>query len=158
MKQKYFYCLVIALLCMQINAKAQQLVFSYDLAGNQISRQWICVNCPLPRTAEKIAESIPLKIETKLIDSAKQVTYKRTVTASPNPFLENLNVTWQVENEISVKNITVFNISGMKMVEVNPLPNYNNLTIPFQRFATGMYILYITFSDQTKESIKVIKK
>ena len=148
----------IGMLLFSVMANAQQLNFSYDAAGNQTERKWICVNCRPSGSTASTAETTPLKVDVKLLDTAKNITIKRTITASPNPFLENLNVSWQVESGVSVKNITVFNISGMKMTDVDPVPSQNTITIPFQRFATGMYIVYITFSDQRKESIKVIKK
>lgn len=139
------------------HATAQQLNFSYDQAGNQTTRQWVCVNCR-PNGTAATAETKPLELNVKLIDSVKQQIIKRTITASPNPFLENLNLNWQLEEGVSVKNVAVFSVSGVKMHEANPSPQQNNVVFPFQNLASGMYILYITFSDNRRESIKVIKK
>lgn len=159
MKKTLLGLFTTGLLFLATKTYAQQLNFSYDAAGNQTKREWVCVNCrPSGNAIASTAESMPLKLEVKTLDTAKRTLVKRTITASPNPFLENLNVNWETESGITVKNISVFSIGGIKMSEVYPGQNQNNVTIPFLRFATGMYILYITFSDNRKESIKVIKK
>ncbi len=160
MNKTLFRFFTTSLLLLSTGVFAQQLNFSYDEAGNQTKREWVCINCPLPRNAVASSSetSIPVKVEMKLADTAKRTVVKRTIIASPNPLLENLNVNWETESGISVKSISVFAINGMRTHEVKPSPNQNGVTLPFQQLATGMYILYITFSDQRKESIKVIKK
>lgn len=159
MKNTLFRLLTLGLLLLSARSYSQQLTFSYDAAGNQTERKWVCINCPVPRgTAVTSASGMLTKVEMKLADTAKRTIVKRTITASPNPFLENLNVNWETESGISVKNISVFTVNGIKVEEANPAPNQHHITIPFQHLATGMYILYVTFSDQRKESIKVIKK
>lgn len=160
MTKTLFRLFTIGLLLLTYTTYAQKLIFSYDAAGNQTERRWVCIGCRPSgsSTTASTSESTALKFAVKVIDTAKQISVKRTITASPNPFLENLNVTWEVEKDITVKSISVFTVTGIKTHEVNPSPKQNNVTIPFQRLATGMYLLYITFSDQRKESIKVIKK
>ncbi|RYF09247.1 MAG: hypothetical protein EOO42_24130 [Flavobacteriales bacterium] len=37
--------LSIEIVLLSANASAQQLNFTYDQAGNQTTRQWVCVNC-----------------------------------------------------------------------------------------------------------------
>ncbi|RZL44864.1 MAG: T9SS type A sorting domain-containing protein [Pedobacter sp.] len=158
MKKTLFRLCTIGLLLISTTTYAQKLTFSYDAAGNQTARTWVCVNCTGTGGTASAPESAPLKLDVKVLDTAKRITVKRTITASPNPFLENLNVNWEVEKDITVKSIAVFTVNGIKTHEVNPGPNLKSVNIPFQNLAIGMYVLYITFSDNRKESIKVIKK
>lgn len=158
MKNTLFGFLAICLLSLPLRTYSQQLTFSYDDAGNQTERKWVCINCTSGKSAGSTLMDAPLKLDVKVLDTAKKTLVKRTIIASPNPLVETLNVNWQTEDGVSVKNIMVFNINGIRTHELNLKPNQNSVTLPFQHLATGAYILYITFSDQRKESIKLIKK
>lgn len=158
MKNTLFGLLAICLLSLPSRTFSQQLTFSYDAAGNQTERKWVCVNCTNSNSSNAAMESAPLKLAVKVLDTVKKVTVNRNIIASPNPLVETLNVNWQTEVGVSVKSIMVFNINGIRTHELNPKPNQSSVTLPFQHLATGTYILYVTFSDQRKESIKVIKK
>lgn len=134
---------------------AQKLTFSYDQAGNQQNRTWICVNC-MPISASKPDVTEILREIVKKGDSVKIAT--RKIIASPNPTVETLNINWETEQNVSVKQIKAYTIQGSKVHELHPLPSEKSVSFRFQHLPVGTYILEITFSDRSKEIIKIIKK
>ena len=134
-----------------INANAQttKLLFSYDTAGNQITRT-LCVNCPanLGRPAKPKEEKTP-EIETVVIDK---------VTFFPNPVQEELNIKWELIDNKTVENISVYNLNGGLMQSFTDLKTENLKVIPFGIYPSGMYIVSLTYSDGEQKSLQVIKK
>ncbi len=146
---------LLGLLCLVgLNSQAQKVTFSYDAAGNQQSRTYICINCT-PATASKPDVTEIVLTSTKKEDAK---TFKRKIIASPNPLIETLNLDWETEEGISVKNVKVFTVQGNRVHEVNPSVNDRSTSMKFQHLPVGTYILDITFSDKRKETIKVIKQ
>lgn len=145
-----FFSCAIASIC-----SAQKVTFSYDQAGNQQTRTWICVNCRPASASKPDVTEIVLESANKG-DSTKIA--KRKIIASPNPFVETLHLDWETEQGISVQNVKVFTIQGNRVHDLKPSPGQNSVTMPFQQLPIGTYILDITFSDKRKETIKIIKK
>ncbi|WP_410221844.1 T9SS type A sorting domain-containing protein [Pedobacter sp.] len=133
---------------------AQQLSFTYDAAGNQTQRQWICINCR-PGTSQSNTE--PLVMEIKNHDSDKQQLKMTKIIASPNPFKEVLNLSWQSNEKIYVKEISIYTVTGVKTHDLKPTPAQQELAVPFSHMPVGTYIVYIVLSNQKRETFKVIK-
>ena len=69
MKKILFRIFSVGLLLFSIEAYAQKLTFSYDNAGNQTTRTWVCVNCTPPGGVGSSPENAPLKVEVKVLDT-----------------------------------------------------------------------------------------
>lgn len=136
-------------------AHAQKVTFSYDQAGNQQTRAYVCVNCR-PTTAAK-PEVTEIKLETSKGGDTTKIA-RRKIIASPNPLVETLHLDWETEEGITVTNVKVYTIQGNRVHEVNPSPSQKSTSMQFQHLPVGTYILDITFSDRRKETIKIIKK
>jgi Secretion system C-terminal sorting domain len=132
------------------NAQTNKLLFSYDTAGNQIART-LCVNCPAnlgrpgkPKEVQKTPE-----IETVVIDK---------VTFFPNPVAEELNIKWELIDNKTVENITVYNLNGALMQSYSDLKNDTLKVLPFGIYPSGMYIVSLTYSNGEQKSLQIIKK
>lgn len=148
---------LIAFLCLVGSSLlAQKVIFSYDASGNQQSRQWVCINC-MPSTGTSKPEITEVVLQSVNKDDGTKIT-KRKIIASPNPLVETLNLDWETEEGISVKNVKVFTVQGNRVHEVSPTPSQKSTSMRFQHLPVGTYILDITFSDKRKETIKVIKQ
>lgn len=136
-------------------AHAQKVTFNYDPAGNQQTRAYICVNCrPMAATKPEVTE---IKLESPKGGDTTKIA-RRKIIASPNPLVETLNLDWETEEGITVKNVKVYTIQGNRVHEVNPSPSQKSTSMQFQHLPVGTYILDITFSDRRKETVKIIKK
>ncbi len=124
------------------NAQTNKLLFSYDTAGNQIART-LCVNCPanLGRPGKtKEVQKAP-EIETVVIDK---------ITFYPNPVAEELYIKWELIDNKTVENITVYNLSGALMQSYNDLKTETLKVLPFGIYPSGMYIVSLTYSDGSR--------
>lgn len=133
---------------------AQQLSFTYDAAGNQTQRQWICINCR-PGTSQSSTQ--PLVMEIKSQESDKQQLKMTKIIASPNPFKEILNLSWQSNEQVYVKEIGIYTITGIKTHDLKPGPSQQELSVPFSHMPVGTYIVSVILSNQKRETFKVIK-
>ncbi len=130
-----------------------KLLFSYDTAGNQITRS-LCVNCPVGqgRPASGNQESTKEKnIEIEIIVLDK-------VTFFPNPVQEELNIQWELTDDKTVENIAVYNLNGAIMQNYIDFKNERLKVIPFGSYPSGMYIVSLTYSDGEQKSLQVVKK
>lgn len=158
---RLIFVFLIALLGSPIFCNAQKLVFSYDAAGNQERREWICVSCRGNNSIVKILADIPkedimlLKEKEKEMSGDQQKSY--FLTASPNPVKEDLKVQWTTPEDVSVKTIAVFSVNGAKLFENSPIlaEQYTNLS--FINLPAGIYLLVATYSNGKRETLKIVK-
>jgi hypothetical protein len=136
---------------------AQQLSFSYDAAGNQIERKWVCINC-VPAQASVGGKNTELNrglLKKQEVELSGQAG--RSVKAYPNPVREILHVNWQItEKDIAVKRLQVFNITGVKLYDQNVIGT-DQFEIAFNQYPAGTYLFMVTYSDNKKETLKIIK-
>ena len=101
---KYLACLAILFTFCVPESNAQQLSFSYDAAGNQVVRQWICVNCPSGQTAAVPSDKLTA-LDKSLLGPQTDVTSSatRSLKAFPNPVTETLKVEWSASHGIFIK-------------------------------------------------------
>jgi hypothetical protein len=136
--------------------KAQErLTFTYDAAGNQTQRKWICANCS-SSAYRPTEEQVKLLNDSKFADEDKEP--KRSLEGFPNPVTEILGVKWSSSEDVFVKQIELYSISGVKVYQNKYAPNQHETTISFIDLAPGVYILRATYSDNKKEILKIIKK
>ncbi|WP_119789570.1 T9SS type A sorting domain-containing protein [Flavobacterium anhuiense] len=128
--------------------KAQQkITFGYDNAGNQINRV-LCVNCSA-KTA--VANEEVLFSETEIFSRDDLFSYY------PNPVREELYLSWNTLNDKKINLISVYSILGQQ-VAVYDVSKINSLSISFQNFPSGVYLVLADFSNGEEQTIKIIKQ
>ncbi|WP_264535501.1 T9SS type A sorting domain-containing protein [Flavobacterium sp. N1736] len=128
-----------------------KLTFSYDAAGNQINRI-LCINC-VSKTVKEVKE-----IEAITQDDLLQFSEKDFISYYPNPVREELYLQWQLVNDNYVTAIHLYSITGQVLRTYQQNIQDNNLTIPFQAYPAGVYIVLMSYKDGGEKSIKIIKQ
>lgn len=145
---KYIYLFFFIFFTNKLLAQ-QQLTFQYDAAGNQISREVICVNCT-PAVASVLEEILPPAKDSLLAG--------RQFSAYPNPVTEILNLQWKTGDESYLKIIDVFSVNGTSLQHKVLSSKQTEATLSFFNLSPGMYILRAVYSDGRQESLKVLKQ
>ncbi|SFA52732.1 Por secretion system C-terminal sorting domain-containing protein [Pedobacter suwonensis] len=132
---------------------AQKLAFSYDAAGNQTERRWVCINCPSARqmAMDKKTNNLPPG------ELGEGLVTERGIKAYPNPLKETLNVSWGAPDKIYLKSIQVYSVGGNSVFKRNYNTEERQTTITFQQLPPGTYLLVGQYSDAKTETIKLIK-
>jgi hypothetical protein len=143
------------LLCCISKLQAQELSFEYDAAGNQIKREWICVNCPTytaPMFAKQLGEVV-FKGSTPVNSSEE-----RKLTAYPNPLVETLNLKWE-NPKYPIKSVDISTINGTRVYSesYNYVEGQMQVSVPFSKQIPGMYLVRVTYSDGKQEVVRVVK-
>ena len=147
------------MICLLSQAKAQTpvLSFEYDEAGNQIKREWICVNCPDYSTPVYTLVSKYMASSTVTPPSTNKIA-DRKLTAFPNPLREQLTLKWDNTNYY-IKAIEVSTIAGASVF--NQCYNYTEgvteITVPFNKQIPGLYFIRVLYSDGKQDLVRVVK-
>ena len=155
----FFLFLIFPLLTQKIYA--QQLVFEYDVAGNQSKRSWVCINCHSTSNSSTLKSIMNqtnkqiLKQEKKLMQGAEALSW---IKASPNPVTEILRVEWKADKTNALKSIEIYNISGIRVFSNTYSPSENEAYLSFSHLPSAVYILLAVYVSGKKETIKIIKK
>lgn len=146
------YILFFLILLSGATADAQSLSFSYDSAGNQITRTW-CSICPgrnsggnNPKDAGDITE-----------DDLEKFHPEDIVSYYPNPVQEQLYLKWELTDDKRMSEINLYNINGQLIQSVKNLQNTDHYLFPFQALPEGIYTLNLTYTNGKEEPIKIIK-
>ncbi|MFC5282637.1 T9SS type A sorting domain-containing protein [Pedobacter alpinus] len=138
---------------------AQELSFQYDNAGNQIVREWICVNCPYVNSTAPTNEVLSKNSDKTLIDkSLSDDLLGHKLSVYPNPVTEILNVKWSDNDAIYVQSIDVFTLTGVRLFHKSFSEKDRETTISFIELAAGSYLLKANYSDNKQEVVKLIKQ
>jgi len=132
------------------NSQAK-LTFSYDAAGNQISRI-LCINC----TSKAVKEVKEIEAITQ--DDLLQFSEKDFISYYPNPVREELYLQWQLVNDNYVTSIHIYSMTGQVLKTYQQNGQDNSLTLPFQAYPSGVYIVLLSYRDGGEKSIKIIKQ
>ncbi|MCF6349286.1 MAG: T9SS type A sorting domain-containing protein [Flavobacteriaceae bacterium] len=123
--------------------------FSYDNAGNHIKRSFAT-----SKSANQIAEVTETLVE-ELEEKQEDISL---LDYYPNPIENELTITWAKSINTHVTSVFVFNISGKLVKSFNPSQKSQELNLPFQNIASGLYIIKVLFNDGKQDVFKVIKK
>ncbi|PDS22571.1 T9SS type A sorting domain-containing protein [Flavobacterium branchiophilum] len=129
----------------------QKIHFEYDLAGNQISRQF-CLNC--------FAKA---NIVAKNVDQLKENDFQKfhpndNFSFYPNPVKEELFLKWEDTMDSKIQLIELFDLKGMLLETYIIQSNFNNANIAFNKFPNGVYIIRLKYQDENEKIIKIIKE
>jgi UPF0288 family protein (methanogenesis marker protein 3) len=139
---KYYFTLF--LITPLLSFSQDKILFNYDQAGNQILRE-ICINCS-SKTSTKTKEE--LKDDDFLI--VDQISYY------PNPVLEELYLKWELVPEKKVVEIQLISISGKTLQTYTP--KSTEISINFQNYTTGLYLVQFTYNNDERKVIKIVKR
>ena len=128
-----------------LRAQTDKILFEYDAAGNQISRE-LCINCSTSRTAApgEIPEPEPFFPQ-------------HVISYYPNPVKETLYLNWQLPAGNTVKHIELYSQTGQLLWQRKDMAG-NATEIDFRSYAQGLYLLYLNCADGDVKSIKILKK
>lgn len=147
--KKYLFLLFLAF---SIVGRAQDKIkFSYDTAGNQVSRI-LCINCP-PETGKHVKE-----IEAIVEEDLEKVPGGDMISYYPNPVKEELYLKWDLTNDNYVTTIQVISITGQILGTYQATKNNNTQNILFQSYPSGVYIVVINYKSGTPKTFKIIKQ
>ncbi len=120
--------------------------FDFDNAGNQIKRYF-----PYNKSSkqEVIAATAIQEINE---ENKSELSY------FPNPIEAELTISWVKSKNTYINSIQVFNINGKLIRSFNPSKSNQELSLPFQNIASGVYIIKALFNNGKQDSFKVIKK
>jgi hypothetical protein len=143
--------LLFILITFSLASHAQKISFTYDIAGNQTKRE--------------LTFETGKKSNTKAIDAAalteqdlQKFFPEDVLSYYPNPVREELYLKWQLTNENYVKVLIVYNFNGQKIKSYSQSSTENSLTIPFQSYPSGTYLVTLEYSNGDQKTIKIIKK
>lgn len=153
--------LTILLLLFAANLFAQQkLRFTYDTAGNQITRARVCNTCLKARlpaivdslvidslTTEAIAEEIPLPT---LEEDFRLSIY-------PNPVSDMLSVDWDPLPNDGAVAVQVYSMNGRQLVSYDLQPGDTHSEISLGQYPIGLYMLSLQLKSGKSKRIKAIK-
>jgi len=128
-----------------------KLNFSYDQAGNQITRI-LCINC-LAKSVKEIVEPEALRE-----DDLEKFAPEDVVSYYPNPVREELYLQWELAHDNYVTSVHVYSMTGQVLRTFQISVAANNLIIPFQQYPTGVYLVLLSYKNGGEKSIKIIKK
>lgn len=128
-----------------------KLNFNYDQAGNQITRT-LCINC-LAKPAKDIVEP-----EALTENDLQKFSPEDIISYYPNPVREELYLQWELTHDNYVASVNVYSITGQVLRTFQISASANNLSIPFQQYPSGVYLVLLSYKDGGEKSIKIIKK
>lgn len=143
--------LLIFLHCSFLSIAQTKLNFSYDQAGNKITRI-LCINC-LAKSAKEIVER-----EAITENDLEKFFPEDVVSYYPNPVREELYLQWELAHDNYVTAVHVYSMTGQVLRTFQINTTANNLSIPFQQYPTGVYLVLLSYKNGGEKSIKIIKK
>lgn len=139
-------------LCCSISQAQPKLIFSYDTAGNQITRT-ICISGSCTSKPAKEIKEIEALAEEDLLKFSEE----DFISYYPNPVKEELYLKWELVADKTVTSVYLYAMNGQVLKTYNNLKNGNTLNIPFLEYPTGTYLLVLVYNDGEQKTIKIVK-
>lgn len=149
---KHYLLLLLITFSLAIEAQPKKITFSYDGAGNQINRV-LCLNCTSKNSDEITKETVAATEE-----ELEKFFPEDVLSYYPNPVREELYLKWQLTDENYVKALQLYNFNGQILKSYSQSNRENSLTIPFQSYPSGTYLIVLEYSSGDQKTIKIIKK
>ena len=155
--RKYIFLMLFSALMMSFSyAQDYKITFSYDNAGNQIQRNRVCLTCKSSK-AETVTDSTAVIAETPKDIEGNLLEEDSRITAYPNPVTDILQVEW-TPTEKKVDQIMLFSFDNKQLFHKQVNHRLTSLDLDFSRYPSGSYIVLVLYTNNTKQSFKVIKK
>ena len=139
------------LLCSSMRSlgQNQKIRFDYDVAGNQITREF-CLNC-LSKTESKDPEQLEESDLAKFVPEDNFSYY-------PNPVKEELYLKWDNSTETKISSIKLFSLNGSLLKSYDNQENLMNQNVHFGNYPSGIYFIVLGYNTGDEKSIKIIKQ
>ncbi|MBE9577421.1 T9SS type A sorting domain-containing protein [Flavobacterium proteolyticum] len=127
----------------------QTVTFTYDVAGNQITRVY-------NSTGNK-QSSEPIKEFQDLTEKdLKKFFPNDIISYYPNPVRDELFIHWDLIDDNNVNLVEIYGVSGQCLKKVTSF-NENSIILSFIDFPIGTYLVQINYVNGDQKSIKIIK-
>ena len=80
-----------------------------------------------------------------------------SLAASPNPFSQDLVVSYELANEISQANLLIFNVLGEQIGQVALSGSTGSIRLGDQIAGSGVYFLHLQVDGQQGRALRVVK-
>lgn len=130
-------------------------IFSYDEAGNQIFRGYICNNCPVLSKSETQEKQTP----SANLSSVEDDTLWREIKIYPVPVKDILTIVWSDKVDSLIDEVSLYEQSTVhwKFQQQN-IPNLNKqVQINMTNYYLGVYVLTFTLKDGRTISKNITK-
>lgn len=145
--------IILMLLGFSLFTSAQdRITFSYDNAGNQITRS-LCLQCTTSKNYPKPKEIITLKEE-----DLQKFFPEDVISYYPNPVKEELYLKWELIEGNLVNSIQVYGLTGQLLKSYSGLETNSAQNIPFQAYPSGTYAVVLYYTNGEQKTIKIIKQ
>ncbi|MCD9577069.1 T9SS type A sorting domain-containing protein [Flavobacterium soyae] len=130
----------------------QKITFTYDTAGNQLSRV-LCLSGCTSKPARDIKE-----IEAVVEEDLQKFFPEDLISYYPNPVKEELYLKWELINDNKVSSVIIYGLNGQTLKSYSKIESVNSLNISFQGYSIGVYIIVLNYKNGDQKSIKIIKQ
>ncbi|MEA4935854.1 hypothetical protein SDC9_158301 [bioreactor metagenome] len=144
-KSQSLYLFIFQLLFFIASVNSQTVSYTYDTAGNRISRKIVSLPPPPPQGSKLYVDSTAIQ---DMMD-------ERTITVYPNPTRGALGVEINGGDTKEDLRLIIYNGQGMQLYNSNAQPGIN--PIDMMAYPKGWYILRVQAGENKKE-FKVIKE
>ncbi|KOP39078.1 T9SS C-terminal target domain-containing protein [Flavobacterium sp. WLB] len=138
-------------ICFLSNAQ-QKITFTYDTAGNQLSRV-LCLSGCTSKPARDIKE-----IEAVVEEDLEKFFPEDVISYYPNPVKEELYLQWELVEDNKVSSVMVYGLNGQVLKAFPKTESINALNISFQEYSTGIYLVVLKYKNGDEKTIKIIKQ
>ena len=121
-----YYLLLLIIACSS-STQAQKINFTYDDAGNQVSRV-------LSLETGKKTDAPSKEIIAVKEEELQKFFPEDVISYYPNPVREELYLKWELADDNYVKALHVYNFTGQVLKSYSHSGNDNSQTIPFQSY------------------------
>lgn len=128
------------------------VAFDYDVAGNQIKRNFIYVASGIYRQTNQPIEQNNSKEELIESDIFSDILYY------PNPVQSELFLKWKNTDVNFVDRIELYSLSGQLIKNISSIKGVEETTVDFQSLPSGYYNLLLVYSSGEAKDLKIIKK
>lgn len=154
------YPLLILLISLSTSLWAQEsehhIIFSYDAAGNQTAREYICINCS--SVSKKSEAQFSEEKGTKDASVAKtEKTILESFILYPNPIDSMLHIEWINGASFNLQELSIYALDGRLLYSAKPTSGESRSNIDCSGLPSATYILRASYSNGSSQMHKIIK-
>ena len=132
---------LLAAVMLPVTASAQQIVYSYDAAGNRISRSLATRGSNDPRK--------------KAAENSASIKYDNSVFVGPNPTKGPLTIRLSRWDDATTCHLLLSNTAGQVLAE--QMMTSTESTFDLGHYPNGYYLLQVELNEE-KKTYKIVKK
>lgn len=134
---------LLTLLCLVVQTKAQRVEFNYDFDGNMIERKMLVLDPQHVKSTPKVQEEVIAELG------------EQKITLYPNPTKGMFQIAITLLDTDQKNYFHLYSLSGSRLLEKKISGEYTNIDI--SKYPTGTYLLDVFLGDKVSRW-KVIKQ